>query len=196
MSSLITQAANRYVVWNGEPKQFEMWKKKFMVNCRSRGVCNGFTMEEEDYPTPPDTKDDEEEMKRYKEEREKFEDNNNKSFEHLVNSIDHNKDKGTQALNYVFGARTARFPEGSARLAMERLNNRYDVKDLQDQEELQIKFDKAMLNRENPSDFEQDLREIKRKLEDHYDIKKTDKEYTQKLINCVNEKAYELDKRC
>ena len=29
MSNLQTQAANRYVVWNGKPKQYEMWRKKY-----------------------------------------------------------------------------------------------------------------------------------------------------------------------
>ena len=56
MSNLQTQAANRYVVWNGKPKQYEIWRKKFLVNCRSRRVYAGFELDKDDYPKLPDEK--------------------------------------------------------------------------------------------------------------------------------------------
>ena len=94
MSNLQTQAANRYVVWNGEPKQYEMWKKKFLVNCRSRRVYKGFVLDEVDYPKLPEGSNATVEKKKvYDNEVEEFMDKNYKSFEHLVNSIGHNKDK-------------------------------------------------------------------------------------------------------
>ena len=103
MSNLQTQAANRYVVWNGEPKQYKMWRKKFMVNCRSRRVCAGFELDKDEYPELPNKeKITDEERRIHNKKVEEFMDKNNKSFEHLVNSIDHNRDKGTQALNFVF----------------------------------------------------------------------------------------------
>ena len=39
------------------------------------------------------------------------------------------------------------------------------------------------------------MSEIRRKLAKDYDITKTEKEYTQKLINCVNFKEYKFEKR-
>ena len=100
-----------------------------------------------------------------------------------------------EALKYVFGAKTLHFPHGYASLAMRNLDKRYNNKDEIDQEELQLKFDKAKLGRKNPFDFERDMSEIRRKLEKDYQIIKTEKEYTQKLINCVNFKEYEFEKR-
>ena len=64
MSNLQTQAANRYVVWNGEPKQYEMWRKKFLVNCRSRKVHAGFELDEDDYPKLPNKEKATDEEKR------------------------------------------------------------------------------------------------------------------------------------
>ena len=108
---------------------------------------------------------------------------NTDSLGALVNSINHNKDEGTEALKHVFGAKTEHFPEGYASLAMRTLDQRYDNKDEIDQEELQLKFDEAKLSRKNPFDFERDMSEIRRKLDKDYDIVKTKREYTQKLIN-------------
>ena len=194
MSNLQTQAANRYVVWNGKPKQYEMWRKKFLVNCRSRRVYAGFELDEDDFPKLPKEKVTEEQKKNHDKNVEEFMDKNYKLFEHLVNSIDHNKDKGTQALNFVFGARTVIFPDRSARKGLEKLDDQYDAKDIQDQEELQLLFDEAKLNQKNPHDFKQDMCELRRKLKVHYQIKKSDKEYTQKLVSSINMKEYELDK--
>ena len=158
MSNLQTQAANRYILWNGEEKQYEMWRRKFMVNCRSRKVYEGFEIEEWECPKLETGKQYTDEKKKEIEEAlETIKEMNDKSFEHLVNSIDHNKDKGTLALGYVFGARTPLFKDGSAKMALKRLDDRYDTKDIQDQEELQREYDTAELNNKNPSDFEQDL---------------------------------------
>ena len=123
MSNLQTQAANRYVVWNDKPKQYEMWRKKFLVNFRSRRVYAGFELDKDDYPKLPEEKVTEEQKMNHDKNVEEFMDKNYKSFEHLVNSIDHNKDKGTQALNFVFGARTVIFPDGSARKGLEKLDD-------------------------------------------------------------------------
>ena len=196
MSNLQTQAANRYVVWNGEPRQYEMWRKKFVVNCRSRRVYGGFELDKDDYPKLPSKANiTDKEKKEHFEKLEDFMDKNYKSFEHLVNSIDHNKDKGTQALNFVFGARTSIFPDGSAQKVLEKLDDQYNAKDIQDQEELQLLYDEAKLNQKNPHDFEQDMCELRRKLKVQYQIEKSDREYTQKLVNSINLKEYELDKR-
>ena len=125
-----------------------------------------------------------EEKKEHDKKVEDFMDKNYKLFEHLVNSIDQNKDKGTQI-----------FPDRSARKGLEKLDDRYDAKDIQDQEELQLLYDEAKLNQKNPHDFEQDMCELRRKLKVHYQIEKSDREYTQKLVNSINLKEYELDKR-
>ena len=88
MSNLQTQAANRYVVWNGEPKQYEMWKNKFLVNCRSRRVYKGFVLDKDNYPKLPDKSTISEEKKKvYDNEVEEFMDKNYKSFKHLKKSM-------------------------------------------------------------------------------------------------------------
>ena len=133
MSNLQTQAANRYILWNGEEKQYEMWRRKFMVNCRSRKVYEGFEIEEWECPKlETGRKYTDEEKKEIEEEIESIIEKNDKSFEHLVNSIDHNKDKGTLELGYVFRARTTMFKNGSAKLALMKLDDQYDTKDIQD----------------------------------------------------------------
>ena len=78
---------------------------------------------------------------------------------------------------------------------MKDLDKRYDNKDEFDQEELQAKFDEAKLGKKNPFDFERDMREYRRKLDKDYDIIETDKEYTQKLISCIDLPEYKLEKR-
>ena len=60
-----------------------------MVSCRSRGVSDGFEINEEDVlklKLKEVTKDTKKEIKEY-------ELMNDRSFEYLVNSIDHNKKK-------------------------------------------------------------------------------------------------------
>ena len=132
MSNLITQAANRYIVWNRKKTQYKMWRNKFMVSCRSRGVSDGFEINEEDVlklKLKEATEDTKKEIKEY-------ELMNDRSFEQLVNSIDHNKSDGTTALQYCFGAVTEVFENGSAKLALGRLDTRYDSKDIMNQEQL------------------------------------------------------------
>ena len=124
MSNLQTQAANRYILWNGEQKQYEMWRRKFMVNCRSRRVYKGFELNEWKCPTKEaDKVYSDQELKEIEESLEEFMEKNDRAFEHLVNSIDHNKDKGTLVLGYVFGARTPIFKNRSAKLVLKRLND-------------------------------------------------------------------------
>ena len=154
-----------------------------------------FELDEDNCPRLPEkTKVGDEEKKNYNDEVEEFMDKNYKSFEHLVNIIDHNKDKGTQALSFVFGARTVIFPEGSAQKGLEKLDDQYNAKDIQDQKELQLLCDEAKLNQKSLHDFKQDMCELRRKLDVHYKIEKSDKEYMQKLVNSINIKEYDLDK--
>ena len=126
MSNWGTQATNRYVVWNGEKRKYKMWKLKFMVNYRSRKVHEGFELNKNYFPVKPEELASKEEKEKFVSDVEQIINKNNKSFDHLINSIDHNKEMGTLALGYVFGVRTSRFLGGSARVALERLNNRYD----------------------------------------------------------------------
>ena len=51
------------------------------------------------------------------------------------------------------------------------------------------------MRKKNPSDFQQDLREVKRKLEVHYRIIKTEFKYIQKLIKCIDESKYDLKEK-
>ena len=60
---------------------------------------------------------------------------------------------------------------------------------------MQLKFDGAKLGRKNLFDFERDMSAIRRKLEKDYLIVKTEREYTQKLINCIDFKEYEFESK-
>ena len=64
-----------------------------------------------------------EDKEKYKRELKKFKQMNDRLLECLVNSIDHNKKKGSMALESCFGATTDVFENGSARLALKRLDD-------------------------------------------------------------------------
>ena len=87
MSNLITQAANRYIVWNGKKTQYKMWRNKFMVNCRSRGVADRFKINEDNVSKLPSGIVTDEDKKEYKKELKEFQQMNDISLKYLVNSI-------------------------------------------------------------------------------------------------------------
>ena len=94
MSTLVDKGAVKYCIWNGEPKLYEIWKKKLMVNARKRKVLKGFMQEEKDLLMT--TEND------YNSKLEEFFELNDDAFAELVNSIDMNTKKGNLVLKYIF----------------------------------------------------------------------------------------------
>lgn len=74
------------------------------------------------------------------------------------------------------------------------LDKRYATTDIEDQEELQEKYESAMMGKKNPSNFIQDMGVIRRKLKKDYKIEITNKLFIIRLMNRINNKPYALDK--
>ena len=164
MSNLQSEVSVKLHIWDGRKATYEMWRNKFMINCAKKKCINRFYIKDEELPKLLDSEATKEKKTEFEEAMKPLRVMNTDLLEALVNSINHNKDEGTEALKHVFGTKTVYFPEGYASLAMRTLDKRYDNKDEIDQEELQKKFDDAKLGKKNPFDFERDMSEIRRKL--------------------------------
>ena len=108
-----------------------------MVNARKQRILEGFTQKEDDLPMTTD--------KDYDPKLKAFMTLIDEAFAELVNSIDMNTEKGDQALKYVFGATTTLCKFGNARMALEKLDERYDIKDADEMGDLQKEYETATL---------------------------------------------------
>lgn len=103
----------KYVVWKGKKSNYKNWKRKFDLNCTNKHVDIGFELDEKDYPKVAD--------KDYETTKNKFIEENNKSFKELIFSIDHETKEGAIAIAHATNSKTTKLPKGSARIAIKNL---------------------------------------------------------------------------
>ena len=115
----------------GKKSNYRNWKRKFDLNCASKHAGIGFDLDEDDFP---ETRDKDYEVK-----KEKFLDENYKSYKELIFSIDHDTKEGAVAIGHATNSKTDKLPKGSAKIAIENLELRYNTKDREDMREMQDK---------------------------------------------------------
>ena len=124
MSNLQSQMSVKLHIWDGRKATYEMWRNKFMINWAKKKCIKGFQIKDGELPELPEDGTTNEKKKEFEEKMNPFCEWNTDLLEALVNSINHNKDEGTEALKHVFGTKINHFPEGYASLVMRTLDKR------------------------------------------------------------------------
>ena len=184
----------RYITWNGDEDDYVEWREKFMLHCKIKGVADGFLLNEADWPVAPLDNTDDKLTAAYETKLEEFKKKNGSSFTELLLSIESTNKRGKIAYGHAKASKTNKFPNGSARKALQNLDERYDTMDKDDCQDLLKVWSNLKLTNQNPADFITELEDVQSRLKSRHGIKKEDNELMLQALIAIENEDYKVDK--
>ena len=154
----------RVIVFNGKQQEWTVWEEKFLARANKKGYKKLLVNSDEIAPADGDIIDETtEEGKRLKRLREA----NEGAYEDLILSIDGTTAAGRVAFSLVRLAKTAKHPDGDAKLAWARLQNKYATKSAPSLLALKKEFTNSRLasKKDDPDIWITNLEDLRMRLE-------------------------------
>ena len=177
----------RVLEFSGKTTDWEGWSEKFLARGKRAGYKHLLTGKE----TIPTVEQYDTAVGKGDAESKKIVDlanKNEEAFEDIILSIDHTTTEGKVAFSLVKNCRTASYPEGSCKLAWERLLAKYAPKTAPSLLKLKKKFANSKLGSEHPDEWITELESLRNDMDKiSLTAKMTDQDFMIHVLNNLTE---------